>query len=564
MLGSIASPLNRPSVSSINNMGNSHEINGMASQISSVGSPKIESQFPVNSSKIKNTIEIGGNSRDLHNKNNQMQANEVSQLLQAVDSSITHEMVLSVLLAGSTGHLTQQKLNYEPETSLIILTLLKPEETTPDLLKSSAKMIKDINSTLAIHDFSTEQKVTKKSLIEFDKQIDKSLSLLGKDKLNVISERFSDKYVYPEIKEMLGRYLTDETINDLPIDKFLITSENQKKNNAISEMVKLYEKHGSKNYVDKDCQLNNIFCALEEKVEIISSLKVTVNGKEPQSLPEDSAASLQPTDEVDNGTGAAYQVREPASSVPSKSTNITNNYGNTYIYNYPSSSFKENLSNVTHSDLTESESNQPLAPLNEQIFTQKPVKLQQQAPKLLPEEPRVDYDDEVDAPIPKKPATVFNTLFNPPISVSRAKQSINEPPLIKETLMSASDLSKQEKINHFLPKNFIVDKYTSQGGKWALSDSTGQKAVTLSANGASTRNQSEKDKYYESSEVNQTSAINDMFASPFEKADDAETTGNKWQLDDTKTSKPVTLTELGAVTRDQSRKEAYTTGFLKD
>lgn len=98
----------------------------------------------------------------------------------------------------------------------------------------------------------------------------------------------------------------------------------------------------------------------------------------------------------------------------------------------------------------------------------------------------------------------------------------------------------------------------------ALSDSTGQKAVTLSANGASTRNQSEKDKYYESSEVNQTSAINDMFASPFEKADDAETTGNKWQLDDTKTSKPVTLTELGAVTRDQSRKEAYTTGFLKD
>ncbi len=562
MLGSITSPINRLSLSSpVNDI---HDTNAMASQVSSVNSPTVECQFPVNSNKIKNTIEIHGDSKDLHNKNNQKQAREISYLLQNVDSSITSEMVLSVLFAGGAGHLTQQKLNYEPETSLIILALLKPEEVTNDLLKSAAKMIKGINSTLDTHDFSTEKNVAKKSLREFDKQIDKSLSLLGKDKLNVISERFSEKYVHSEIKEILGRYLTDETINNLPIDKLLVSSENQKKNNAISEMVKLYEKQGNKNYVDKDCQLNNIFCALEEKIEIISSLKVTVNGKEPQSSPEASVVSSKPMDEVDNGLGVAHPEKEPASSVPSKPTNITNNYGNTYIYNYPSSSFKESISNVANSDLTESENNQPLAQLNEQIVTQVPVKLQQQAPKPLLKEPMVDYDDEVDAPMFKKPATVFNTLFNPSISTGRVRQTVNEPSVIKETLTSASDLSKQEKINHFLPKNFIADKYHAQDGKWMLSDSTGQKAVTLSANGASTRNQSEKDNYYESQEVRQTSVINDAFISPFEKMDDTEMAGSKWQLNDAKTSKPVTLTELGAVTRDQSRKEAYTTRFLKD
>ena len=52
-----------------------------------------------------------------------------------------------------------------------------------------------------------------------------------------------------------------------------------------------------------------------------------------------------------------------------------------------------------------------------------------------------------------------------------------------------------------------------------------------------------------------------MFANRFEAVEVTdELTGQRkktWQLADAKTSKPVTLTEMGALTRDQVGKEKY-------
>lgn len=131
-------------------------------------------------------------------------------------------------------------------------------------------------------------------------------------------------------------------------------------------------------------------------------------------------------------------------------------------------------------------------------------------------------------------------------------------------------------INALLPKPMVsarrfelvevTDKMTGETKKSWQAKVPEEKNIILSGHGALTRNQADKERYASGPIASSTEKMGipnntNTFSSSFKSTEIVdEVTGEKritWQLSDAKTSQSVTLTEMGALTRNQADKERY-------
>ncbi|WP_369309491.1 hypothetical protein [Providencia rettgeri] len=483
----------------------------ISSNISSIHSSGIEEQLPLNSAKNVSMSTPSMSKDDLHRLNNQKQADKIADLL---GSNITADMVKTALNFGGIGDIHQQAMNYRPESSLIVLTLLAPHERANGLLEAATKMVQDVNQTSNIN----HKAILKNSLEQFDKKIQQSLSGIKGDAFSIMEERFNEIYIKPEFENILKPYLPPNTIKQLSMDDCLLSLENKQKQAEISVLNNAYHQEGNALSVDKAHYMHSMFNILEERLEIVKTLKTTVNWQE-HSLPSGlENPPLQVADEVDS----AATLPQPATELQHHilgSYNTTNNY-------YFSSPLSDNITKistqnpeVTHTlpeeDKTTKKSEEPiLPPVRHQFIAKLPRAILSQPEK----EPEVDYA------LPKEDSSIFQ-------SKGFVASTLRGTQVATAKVVSKSQSAKQDAIQSFLPKNgHLLGSYLKSGEV--------PSRVTLSTEGALTRNQSDKEIYR------------------------GEREGEKQVIDMSShlpnLARPVTLTEKGALTRDQSRKEAYT------
>lgn len=564
----------------------------VASQIASVHSAGSESISPVNQ-EINNQISISGNRNTLHQRNHIQQSEDIHQILMQSHPEITKEMINSVLCAGASGNLAQQEINYRPENHLIILALLKPEELSQEtgLLDAAANLIQKLNkmgekNTQAKHLLSHEEKL-------FDKLIESAISTLGKDQLQILGQRYQQRYVDPAIKETLGHYFSKDEVALHPVSDFLVSSLSHGCDMRANAAIQEYQKHTRKSFVDKACQIHNLFLALEEKIEIIRPLTVHMDlASSPALSPEKTPVT---DDEVD-GVKPRFAPSSPelltptAPLLPSNTSHNENMY-NTYITNnyYTSPAENTHINSVQSNNDNKEET--PLLPtslksvMNVKLMPPTGVEKSGYTAKQ-PEIPTVDYPQRtVDEPkIEQSRIDEKATLSRQPVETeklpigsfaNRYTKVLDIDPVTGNTrsswkLVDENELTSQpvlmaEKLHTEVSPNkysrvLAVDSVTGNTRSSWLSENAGTSSVTLSERGALTRDQSAQERYQQTTETDSLTQ-NTVFANRFEAVEVTdELTGQRkktWQLADAKTSKPVTLTEMGALTRDQVAKEKY-------
>lgn len=526
--------------------------NSIAHNISSVLPASSKNALPLNGEGNIKTETPNMNKEDLHNLNVHKQASIISELLNKSGYNITAEIVMNALNFGGMGNITQQAMHYRPESSLIILTLLEPHEMADGLLESAANMVQSLNQTTNDNFKATLQK----SLEQFDKKIQKSLSGIKGNHFLAMGERFKEVYVRPEFKNVLKPHLSVEMVEQLSMDNCLLSEQNKHKQAEISFLNSTYQKAGNGPSVDKAHYMHNMFSILEESLEIVKTLKVQVNWEERAVIPKVESQPLPSPlgDEVDGARGLP-QSSDLTSSHISGSYNTTNNY-------YFSSPLSENITKISHeapevdhSSLEESkQTKQSEAPVLAPVKNQFIAKLSHTILSQPAKEPEVDYEfPKVDNSIYQSKDFVASTLHGnqPPAKepevdyeFPKVDNSIYQSKgFVASTLRGNQDTqakvkperqsAKQEAIQQFLPKNgHLLGSYLRNGEV--------PTKVTLSTEGALTRSQSDKEIYRGTREA--TKVVVDTAS----------------YLPNSET--PVTLTERGALTRDQSKKDAYTTG----
>ncbi|MEQ5318233.1 hypothetical protein ABN239_14445 [Providencia vermicola] len=526
--------------------------NSIAHNISSVLPASSTNALPLNGEGNIKTETPNMNKEDLHNLNVHKQASIISELLNKSGYNITAEIVMNALNFGGMGNITQQAMHYRPESSLIILTLLEPHEMADGLLESAANMVQSLNQTTNDNFKATLQK----SLEQFDKKIQKSLSGIKGNHFLAMGERFKEVYVRPEFKNVLKPHLSVEMVEQLSMDNCLLSEQNKHKQAEISFLNSTYQKAGNGPSVDKAHYMHNMFSILEESLEIVKTLKVQVNWEERAVIPKVESQPLPSPlgDEVDGARGLP-QSSDLTSSHISGSYNTTNNY-------YFSSPLSENITKISHeapevdhSSLEESkQTKQSEAPVLAPVKNQFIAKLSHTILSQPAKEPEVDYEfPKVDNSIYQSKDFVASTLHGnqPPAKepevdyeFPKVDNSIYQSKgFVASTLRGNQDTqakvkperqsAKQEAIQQFLPKNgHLLGSYLRNGEV--------PTKVTLSTEGALTRSQSDKEIYRGTREA--TKVVVDTAS----------------YLPNSET--PVTLTERGALTRDQSKKDAYTTG----
>ena len=539
--------------SGIHNISNSFHHNSVikdgnvfASNLNNVHSLDAESVLPKNN--IKNEMNISGNVGDLHSNNHQQQIDNITQLVIKSNSNITRNMVAKVLGAGNHGSTTQQELNLRPETALVTLTLFAPEELPSALVSAAAKLIKEIDG---IQDLNTDENIEvtlKKTQGNLDKQLDKFLS--DNITLEKLAICYQEKYVDSAIKHQLSAFFSDEVINSRSTDSFLVSDLNIQKGKDIENTIKEYSNLEQKKYGDKYQHLNNLFRYIEQKIEIISPLKIKMALSEPV---KSATPSVKTEDDVIDG------MYNPTEKMGAPSSKITNSYNTEYHYHL-GSPFSENISQISHQEpgvsntsfqehtqaTNDKDSALPPSkkPLTRVVFSQ-PV-----------QEPDVDYDmdnakdqenTEVKQPIIEKPVTASNKvspLNNTSLEPQDSSHLIRTEALEESRLPSGEkSIEAKPKTTEFFintqPKNdFTVNRYQKdENNHWVLKKPDAQKPVTLTANGALTRNQSDKEVYRGEREA--TKVV----------VDTSSHLPNAGSL--------VTLTERGALTRGQAEKERY-------
>ncbi|MFD1093053.1 hypothetical protein [Providencia vermicola] len=485
----------------------------VSSNISSIHSSGMKETLPLNSEKNVSTGTPLMRKEELHRLNNQKQAQKIAHLL---GGDITVDMVKHALNFDGMGDLNQQAMNYRPESSLVVLTLLEPHEMEDGLLASAAKMVKDLNQTTN----DTYKVILKSSLKQFDKKLQQSLFGIKGDNFLIMSERFKEIYIKPKFENILKPYLSENIIKQLSMDDCLLSLENKRKQEKISVLNDAYQKEGNTPSVDKAHYMHSMFSILEESLEIIKTLKTTVDWQEhsPPSNLENSP--LHVADEVDGAAGLP-QSKTSSQHHISGSYNTTNNY-------YFSSPLSENITKISYKDPevdhsspeeskpTKQSEDPVLAPVKNQFIAKLPRTILNQSAK----EPEVDYEfPKVNNSIYQSKGFVASTLRGNQDTQAKVK--------------SGRQSAKQDAIQQFLPKNgHLLGSYLRNGEVPAK--------VTLSTEGALIRSQSDKEIYRGTREV--TKVVVDTAS----------------YLPNSET--PVTLTERGALTRDQSKKDAYTTG----
>ncbi|HHR5901632.1 TPA: hypothetical protein ACS7XC_002551 [Providencia alcalifaciens] len=564
----------------------------VASQITSVHSSGGESISPVHQ-EINNQISIAGNRNELHQHNHIQQSEDIHLILTQFYPNITKSMVLSVLCAGASGNLAQQEINYRPENNLILLTLLNADELNNEkaLLDAAANLIKKLygmgeKNAQAKHLLTHEEKT-------FDKLIESAVSALGKDKLQILGQRYQQRYVDPAIKETLGNYFSEDEIALHPVSDFLVSSLSHGCDMRANAAIQEYQQHTRKSFVDKACQIHNLFLALEEKIETIRPLKVHMDlASSPALSPEKTPVT---DDEVD-GIKPRFAPSSPELLTPNtpllpSNTSHNENMYNTYITNnyYTSPAENTHINSVQSNNDNKEET--PLLPtslksvMNVKLMSSTGVEKSGHTAKQ-PEIPTVDYPQRtVDEPKIEQPRIDEKaTLSRQPVETeklpmgsfaNRYTKVLDIDPVTGNTrsswkLVDENELTSQPVLMAEKPHTEVspnkysrvlaVDSVTGNTRSSWHSENTETSSVTLSERGALTRDQSAQERYQQTTETD-SSAQNTVFANRFEAVEVTdELTGQRkktWQLADAKTSKPVTLTEMGALTRDQVAKEKY-------
>lgn len=530
-----------------------------SNDINSVNNVGQEVHFPLKEQAIDKTFNLSGNAEDLHSNNQKLQANIIESLLIENKSSISLEMITKTLNLGHAGSLQGQKLQYQPENALIVLTLLTPDEIKGSkVLDCAAELIKQVNKSNSDKDLKQVLKSSQKALEAelFD-------NILSDKNIDELNQRFTDKYVYPAIKEKLRPFLSEKTIEELPIDKLFDASLQKTKEELIIEAKNQLIKHKADKSVDRLLQVHNIFSALEQQIEIMGQLSISINTdiKTENVVTPCSEKNVKPEDSVDGGTSSVISPNSSASTP------------------YKSDVMLKELVAVNNDGTKTSQFE------NKTVDSRTPESVQKNSPEEGDNKPSIlRFKSTLDIPqVNNNPqvALARNAVEKGHSLADELRQSILDGSRDPSAHASSKPLASAESkfspdINALLPKPMVsarrfelvevTDKMTGETKKSWQAKVPEEKNITLSGHGALTRNQADKERYASGPIASSTEKMGipnntNTFSSSFKSTEIVdEVTGEKritWQLSDAKTSQSVTLTEMGALTRNQADKERY-------
>ncbi|HBO23412.1 MAG TPA: hypothetical protein DD649_11065 [Providencia sp.] len=538
--------------------------------LNSVNNSSQETHFSANKQNIDKTFNISGKSEELHLSNQKLQANIIKSLLNEKYPDISLDMIIKTMNLGHGGNLQGQKLQYQPENALISLTLLTHEEIKGSkVLACAAKLIEQVNSG---DNDKTLKQVLKSSQKAFEVELFDNV--LGKNNIDGLIQRFIDKYVQPAIKEKLMPYLSEKTIEALPIDKLFVGSLQETKKELIIEAKNQLMGHKVDKSVDRLLQLHNIFSVLEQQIEIMGQLSVSINTDSNTENPvaTNSVKNAKPEDMVDGGSDPVIAPNDPA---PASSKSTVNNYvTNNYF-------MAKELVAVNNEGIKTSQSE------NRTVDSHIPESVQKNSIE----------EDENKPSMPRFKSTLeIPQVNNERVAVSTGKAWENTISSVKELHQSILDSARvpSAEVSHMsskpvdsklnfdnsalFPKSTVLtgrfeavettDKVTGKTKKIWQTKAPEAKSVTLSGRGALTRNQAEKERYVGGPIASSTEKMGipnntNTFGTRFKSVEVVdETTGKmkkSWQPVASETQ-PVTLTTQGALTRNQAEKDRYANG----
>ncbi len=499
-----------------------------SNNINEINNTGQEALFPVKEKGINKIYDIPGDNKWLHPSNQDLQANIVKSLLSEKYPDISLEMITKTQNLGADGRLEEKELQYISKNIFVVLTLLTDEEIKKsNILDCMAKLIKKVNNSSGK---DTKQMV--KSLKEVFEAMPFN-NIWSERNIYDLSQRLFNKYVKPKAKEKLTSLLTEKTIEEFPIDKLFVNFLFNTKNELIMEAKNQLKKHKSDGSVDKHLQLDIIFSGVEQYLETMKELTVSIKTDDET---ENTAApnpdkKTKPEDSVDGGNESISDDNKEAPSPPTKP--ITVNFNN--IYNVMQGTANTNTNTNTNTN------DNHVEPKEQQVEGNNQENGQVASQQMI--------DNMALDGMNKKPAINFNVLLGVKDAAKETKPNVD--PIRQEALLESrpllvrkSNAIAQEQLNYSAPSRqettFSPNTYQKdKNNRWVLKEQKDQKAVTLSANGALTRNLSDKAIYQGDREAVKT-VVDTYSHIP-------------------NTGKPVTLTERGALTRDQSKKDAYTT-----
>ncbi|HHR6130482.1 TPA: hypothetical protein ACS72K_002100 [Providencia alcalifaciens] len=518
--------------------------NSISSQISTVNSVGAQNCFP-GRSITNDPVPIAGDRNELHRANHSKQAEVIHQMLSKTFPKISEEMISSALCAGASGNLIQQEINYRPENSLILLSLLTKDEISrePELLNSASKLIISLNKQG--DKYSKLKNTLNNEERAFDKKMESVFTSLGENRWQTISDRFVEKYVSPAIKDKLAEVFDRADVDSCNMNDTLVSMLEQKSQLKMEGYIQEYQQHGETSFADKALQLHNVFLELESKIEHIRSFKGMNSASE--SVPQGATSNSQ--DLVGDDVDAGHPRPASSPTLAPNTVNTTNyrNVGNTYNINH--------YHNGASSDSTTKAQNNfgkrvlpPSLPqgINTVINTPKndPSEWIHRAP--VPVSTTVSQD-EIDGGSMKKNRPELR-------ATSENVNSVRPQPVQEETTFTIELESPEDKelaeqpqkhiadIQWLLPKNTgFQNRYIRTESGWKSSNGSENEAkpVVTTAGGLN-RSQADKEIYQGLRAAPQTVPAEQMFADSIAKADEL-----------------FTGTERGALRANQAEVERY-------
>lgn len=544
LTGNPISAVRRPSEISLNAT-SAIENGSITSNIASVNSVGEQGGIPVHS-EIKSRSLNAESCEKLHQLNHIQQAQNIHQLLSKTFPAVSEKMIFSALCAGASGNLIQQEINYRPENGLILLSLLTQDEINrePNLLKSAADLIKSLNTQ------ENKNAKLKRTLnneeCAFDKKMASVFESLGKNRWQIISDRFVEKYVSPAIRDKLAKVFDSADVNSCDVNDALVSMLEDKSKLRIERYIREYNQHKATSFADKALQLYNVFLELESKIEHIRSFNGMNGTSDP--APQGFASSPHNLVEDDVDAGHLRPALSPASAPNTVNTTNYRNVGNTYNINH--------YHNGASSDsITKAQNN-----FGENVL---PPLLSQGINRVI-NTPTNDPSEWVTYRAPAPESTTFLKDETDGISMKKKRlelkvssENVNRVPLqpTKEELKLAIELNSPERkelyqqprkhiadIQWLLPKNSdFQNRYIRTESGWKSSNGSANevKPVVTTVGGLNC-SQADKEIYQGLRTTPPVIPAEQVFADSITKA-----------------AAHFTNTEMGALTRDLAAKEKY-------
>lgn len=519
--------------------------NAISTQIAAVNSTGSQINFPVHS-ETNSQVSIAADRNELHRANHSKQAAVIHQMLSKTFPKISEDMISSALCAGASGNLIQQEINYRPENSLILLSLLTQNEINrePGLLKSAADLINSLNTQE--NKYSQLKSTLNNEERAFDKKMESVFKSLGDNRWQTISDRFVEKYVNPAIKDKLAEVFDRVDVDSCNVNDTLVSMLEHQSKLKMEGYIQEYKQHGKTSFADKALQLHNVFLELESKIEHIRSAKYMNNTSEsahqgPTSNPQNFVG-----DDVD--AGHPRPALSPALAPNTVNTTNYRNVGNTYNINH--------YHNGASSDSTTKVQNN----VGESVL---PPSLSQGINTVI-NTPKNDPSDWTPyrAPVPAPSTVLTNEIDGKSMNKNRPElratseniNSVSSQPVKEETTFTIELESPEDKelaeqprkhitdIQWLLPKNTgFQNRYIRTESGWKSSNgSESEVKPVVTTVGGLNRSQADKEIYQGLRTAPQTVPAEQMLVDSIAKADEL-----------------FTGTERGALRPNQAEVERY-------